>query len=393
MVKGPTDDEQQAILSALDELYHRVYVPLPENWSTYEYFRQSLDGLDNTSSPGYPYMREASTIGKWLGADGLGNYNEVQVSRLWYDVQRILAGQIDHIFRAFVKDEPHKKKKVVEKRWRLIIASSLPMQMVWRMCFRHQNDSLNAHPYDSPSKHGLVFCYGGWRRFLAYAHTNSLIYSRDISAWDVNAPGWVFELVGKWRQAWPGVTPGWVRIQEQLYDDAFKSSRILFSNGWVVRQKFGGFMKSGIYNTISDNSVAMVAMHVLACLRSGQKLGKFAATGDDVMQSIISDQYLDEVERAGCRVKEVISHIEFMGTDYQKGFPEPMYFQKHLVNISCKPGLEEEVLDSYLRLYAYSDRFRFWKYLADSLGVRTRASTYYKFWYSSPLAKVMHSLW
>ena len=182
-------------------------------------------------------------------------------------------------------------------------------------------------------------------------------------------------------------------MQESLYNDAFTHSRILFSNGWVVKQCFDGFMKSCIYNTISDNSVAMVAMHILACLRSGQKLGKFAAIGDDVMQSIISDQYLDEIQRAGCRVKEVINHIEFMGADYQQGYPEHMYFQKHLINICCKPGIEEEVLDSYLRLYAYSGKFDFWKRLADNLGVKTRTPAYYKFWYSSPLAKVMNSLW
>ena len=156
MIVEPTDDERQAILSVLEDLYRRVYEPLPDNWNSYEYFRTCLDDLDNSSSPGYPYMREAPTIGRWLGADGLGNYSEVQVSRLWYDVQKVLAGTFEHFFRAFVKDEPHKKAKVLDKRWRLIIASALPVQMVWRMCFKHQNTSPNRHPYDSPSKHGLV---------------------------------------------------------------------------------------------------------------------------------------------------------------------------------------------------------------------------------------------
>lgn len=380
-------------MAAVEELYAGIDARLPEKWNGYEYFRTCLDGLDNTSSPGFPYMKENSTIGKWLGADGLGNYNEYQVQRLWHDVQLVLAGQYNHLFRAFVKDEPHKMGKVTAKKWRLIIASSLPVQMVWRMCFKHQNDALNAHPYESPSKHGLVFCYGGWRRFLAYVQTNGLLYSRDISAWDVNAPGWVLRLVGRWRQGWSGITDEWIRVQEALYKDAFSASKILFSNGIVVEQKFDGFMKSGIYNTISDNSVAMVIMHVLACLRSGQKFGKFAATGDDVMQSIISDKYLDELEQAGCRVKEVLNHIEFMGTDYQKGYPEPMYFHKHLVNYVTKPGLEEEVLDSYCRLYAYSPKFEFWKKVAELAGVKTRTSSYYKFWYSSPMAKVMNCLW
>lgn len=377
----------------MEEMYKDVYQPLPEDWNTYGYFRKCLDGLDNTSSPGYPYLKEAPTIGKWLGADGMGNYNEQQIARLWYDVQAVMAGTYDHIFRAFVKDEPHKMKKAISKKWRLIIASALPVQMVWRMLFKHQNDALNAHPYDCPSKHGLIFCYGGWRRFLAYVKTNNLIFSRDISGWDINAPGWVLRLVGEWRSRWPGITSEWIRVKDIVYKDAYENSKILFSNGIIVQQLFPGFMKSGCFNTISDNSASMVAMHNVACLRSGQKFGKFAATGDDVMQSIISDEYLSCLEQLGCRVKEVLNHIEFMGTDYQKGYPEPMYFQKHLVNFMCKPGLEEEVLDAYCRLYAYSDKFAFWKLVAEKIGVKTRTSAYYKFWYSSPLARVMNTLW
>lgn len=388
----PSEEEEAAILACLEEMYSDVMVPLPKNWNTREYFESCLEGLDNSSSPGYPYMREASTIGQWLGADGLGNYNSVQIERLWYDVQLVMADQFDHYFRAFVKDEPHKLKKAIEKRWRLVIASALPVQMVWRMLFKHQNDSLNAHPYASPSKHGLVFCYGGWRRFLAFVKTNRLFYSRDISGWDVNAPGWVLLLVGRWRACWPGITEEWIRVKDMMYRDAFQEAKILFSNGWVLKQNFDGFMKSGIYNTISDNSVSMVGMHVGACIRSGQVVGKLAATGDDVLQSVVSDSYLSELEALGCRVKEVLSNIEFMGTNYDRGYPEPLYFQKHLVSFVTKKGIEEEVLDSYLRLYAYSDRFVFWKRVAELVGASTRTSAYYRFWYSSPLARVMSLL-
>lgn len=334
-------------------------------------------------------MREAPTIGKWLGADGLGSYNEVQVARLWHDVTLVFAGKYRHVFRVFVKDEPHKIAKVLSKRWRLIIASSLPVQMVWRMCFYEQNHVLNQKPYECPSKHGLTFCYGGWRRFLAHVKTQALNYSRDISAWDVNAPGWVFDVIGRWRQSWPGVTDEWIRVQEMLYADAYEHSELLFSNGLVVKQGYKGFMKSGLYNTISDNSLAMVAMHVLASIRSGQHIGNIAVTGDDVMQSIISDTYVDRLQELGCRVKEVLNHIEFMGTDYTKGHPEPMYFQKHLMGYVTKPEVQDEVLDAYCRLYAYSDRFRFWKTLADQTGIKTRSSAYYLFWYSSPMARIL----
>lgn len=382
------------MLAVAESVYASVMnESVPADFMSYDYFRKCLLDLDLTSSPGYPYMREASTIRKWLGADGFGNFHEVQVSRLWHDVQSVMAGCYEHIFRAFVKDEPHKAAKANKGTWRLIIASSLPVQMVWRMLFKHQNDALNSGPYECPSKHGLVFCYGGWRRFLAMVKTQQLFISRDISAWDVNAPGWALNLVGKLRERWPGVTSTWIRLKDQLYKDAYADSKILFSNGIVVEQHFSGFMKSGLFNTISDNSIALVMMHVLACLRSGLVMGKYAATGDDFMQSVISDHYIDCLEASGCRVKEVLHHVEFMGTDYRKGVPEPMYFQKHLVAYATKIEEREQVLDAYCRLYCYSDKFDFWKRVAQRGDYPTRTLAYYQFWYSSPLAKVMKSLW
>lgn len=381
-----------AILSVMEDMYKGIYKDLPDSWNTHSAFLNVLLDLDFTSSPGYPYMLEKPTIGDWLGYEEGCGFNNVQVQKLWHDVQLVMRGDYEHIFRAFVKDEPHKIAKAEQNRWRLIIASSLPVQIVWRLLFKHQNTALNANPYLTPSKHGLVFCYGGWMRFLAMVHTQKLVFSRDISGWDVNAPGWVLHLVGKWRESWPGITLEWKRLKDMMYEDAYSSSRILFSNGVVVRQQYAGFMKSGCYNTIADNSLSMIAMHILACLRSGTPIGRIAATGDDVMQSHLNDSYLDCLERTGCRVKEVIHHIEFMGNHYKNGFPEPMYFQKHLVNYITKPLVRDEVLDAYCRLYAYSDKFGFWKRVAELARVQTHTSAYYKFWYSSPMAKVMKSL-
>lgn len=381
------------VVAALEKMYDPALRRLPDNWNSYDRFMELLKDLDNTSSPGIPYMKTAPTIGQWLGADGLGNYNKQRVEVLWYDTKRVMAGDFRHIFRAFVKDEPHKISKARTHRWRLIIASSLPVQMVWRMLYYHQNQSLNKHPYSTPSKHGLIFCYGGWRRFLAFCKSENLNISRDISGWDVNAPGWVFEVIRQWRATWPGITAEWIRIHEMMYLDAYRNSEIQFSNGIIAQQNFGGFMKSGLYNTISDNSLAMVAMHVLACIRSNLGIGQIGVTGDDVIQSQISDEYLEEIQKLGCKIKEIIHHLEFMGTNYDQGYPDPLYFQKHLVNFMHKEGIEEEVLDSYLRLYSHSPKFEFWKSVADIGGWKSKSKLFYKFWYDSPLAGTLARLW
>nr|UGO57095.1 MAG: RNA-dependent RNA polymerase [Pyongtaek Culex luteo-like virus] len=365
---------------------------VPTNWNSRERFMDILKDLDFSSSPGYPYMREAPTIGQWLKTDEVSKFDPVQVERLWYDTQKVMAGTYDHYFRAFVKDEPHKKAKAEQNRWRLIIATSLPVQMVWRMLYTEQNDAMNKlHKY-LPSKHGFVFCYGGWMDFVAEAKTKGLNVSRDISGWDVGAPGWVFKVVGALRENWGGVTPSWIRVHRLMYKDAYSESKILFSNGIVVQQEYDGFMKSGLFNTITDNSLSMGGIHGLACKRSGLPFGRYVVTGDDIVQSHVNEAYLEELYTLGCRVKEVLHHLEFMGINFSSGKPEPMYTQKHLYNMTVKGEYIAEVLDAYCRYYAESRKYGLFEEVARQLGVPIRSRWYYKFWYSSPLAATYYGL-
>lgn len=388
-VKPPTEDEAGLVLAWMEKAYSGL-PGVDENWASRENFLSELRNLDLTSSPGWPYMRSASTIKQWLGADDFGNYDEQRVEMLWYDTQQVLAGTYEHWFRVFVKDEPHKAAKVKAGRWRLIIAASLPVQMAWRLCFSRQNDWLNENPYSTPSAHGLVFAHGGWRRFKAHCQSAGIRYSRDISAWDINAPGWVFRLIREFRTRMRG-PDSWRTVVSGLYRDAFKDSRLLFSRGFVLQQTFEGFMKSGLFNTIADNSLAMVMMHVLASFRARVPVGAVWATGDDVLQSYISDGYIRELEGLGCKVKEYSQCLDFMGTNFSKK-PKPMYFHKHIVNaITVKVDVLPDLLDSYLRLYAYSDRRLLWETFAQVMGIRVHSGAYYECWYSSPLAA--HWFW
>lgn len=376
--------EKQIAIAYLEENYSLPATP--DDWFSYDNFRAQLLKLDFTSTPGLPYMREAPTIGKWLGWDGIQNFNEFQVMRLWHDVNLVLTNQYEHVFRAFVKDEPHKVAKVREHRWRLIMCASLPVQMLWRLALHHQNSWLNDHPYECPSGHGLVFCYGGWRRFKAHCHSKSLRYSRDISSWDVNAPGWVFEVVREFRKR-AGGPASWLAAMDLLYADAFEKALIKFSNGVVVRQTYSGTMKSGLFVTISDNSLSMIAMHCLACVRSRTSMGHIWATGDDVLQSNYSEPYEDSLAQLGCTIKEWETELVFMGTNFERE-PEPLYFNKHIVNWWSNEENMEERLDAYCRLYSYTPYYHFWKILGQHQGIKVRSQSYYQFWYSSPFAKL-----
>jgi len=387
---APSDYEIEAVLYCLEQYYSGMDT-LPDDWDSFPRFQALLRELDFSSSPGWPYMREAPTIGAWLGWDGVDKMDPVQVDRLWFDVQRVMLGDYKHIFRVFVKDEPHKIAKAQASKWRLIIAASLPVQMAWRMCFSHQNKWLNDHPYETPSAHGLVFCYGGWRRFMAHVNTLGLRVSRDISAWDVNAPGWVMRTVRDLRLRFSHYPDHrWRDVATRLYRDAYDQPRLLFSHGFVLQQQYSGFVKSGLFNTISDNSIAMVAMHVAASLRLGRSPCPIWATGDDVLQAVISDAYIDKLEELGCRVKEWEQAPVFMGTRFEQNGPLPMYLEKHLVKfVTSETKIWPELLDAYGRLYCHSDwHFELWRQVASHSGVTLRSQSYYRFWYDFAFAKL-----
>lgn len=376
------------MLARAEEQFAAVRWKLPDDWDSRAAFDRVLWDLDKTSSPGFPLMREAPTIGDWLKWTPNGP-DLVQAERLWFMVQQVFAGTYDHIFRVFVKDEPHKIAKAQEGRWRLIIASSLPVQVVWNMCFRYMNQLLIDKVYQTPSLQGLILCYGGWKRFLAFARSNNWTMSKDLSGWDVNAPGWVFKVDLELRhRLCINPSSGWSNVVNRLYTDAFCDAKLLFSNGLVYQQKFSGFMKSGCYNTISTNSNSMYFMHVIASMRSGIPITHQGAVGDDTIQPPFPDGYLDELERLGCRVKEVQDGLEFIGTNFRTGKPDPMYLEKHLVSI-CITSDPESTLDSFCRLYAHSPHLNAWLEIADQLGYKMHSSYYYKFWYDSPMARYL----
>jgi len=381
-------------MAQMEHLYSKM-PPIRQDWDSYESFRRQLLFLDNSSSPGWPYMREKTTIGSWLGADGLGNFDEMQVQRLWYDTQQVMQGKYRHLFRAFVKDEPHKKAKKLASKWRLIVAASLPVQMAWRLAFAEQNDWLNDNAYSTPSAHGLVFSSGGWKRFKAHCLTKKLKVSRDLSAWDINAPGWVLEAVKQLRIRLGGPNPPrtWIDCVERLYYDAFSNAHVLFSNGAILRQLFEGFMKSGLFNTISDNSLAQGFMHLIACLRTMAGLVPWWATGDDVIHGEVPPQYVEQLELLGCKVKEIEEKLVFMGTDFTNDDgPVPVYFSKHIVKV-CTAMDEEtraQTLDAFARLYCHDEKkWLLWASIASKFSVNLRSRSYYRFWYDSPFARLL----
>lgn len=369
----------------MEQAYEEVRWRLPDTFDSYEAFVHAVRHLDMTSSPGIPYMREATTNGQWLKWDGV-TMCDMQLTRLWYDVKRVLADDWETVLRVFIKQEPHKMKKVEERRWRLIMACPLSVQVAWQMLFGFMNDLEITKAFDIPSQQGLILVNGGWKCYKRLWDSKGLDHGLDKEAWDWTVPFWIFkaDLDFRHRMGRGGRMQEWRNIAEHLYRHMFEDPILQLSSGERFQQEVPGIMKSGCVNTISTNSHGQIMGHLAVCFRAGcDPYPLPVACGDDTIQHVSHTVDLDLYELFGIRVKSVSDTLEFVGHDFPSEGPRPLYLLKHLYKI---PYVKEEdmanYLDSMARMYCHTHYFEFWEKLAEALGVELRLSkTSYQFWY------------
>lgn len=367
--------------------YQRCVWDLVDDFDQRGSFDKALRRLDMTSSPGIPYLREATTNGKWLKWNGL-EVCSIQADRLWYDVQQVLQGNWETELRVFIKQEPHKLKKVQEGRWRLILASPLCVQVAWQMMFSEAYDKDIDNAYYIPSQQGAVFVGGGWKLFTQMWAQQGLTCGLDKEAWDWTAPAWVFDvclqLTGRLMRG--SRREDWQRIAKSLHKDMFEDPILVLGSGMRYKQLYPGIMKSGCVGTININSRSQVAVHLIASYMMGVDPRPLpACCGDDTIQHVRHTSYLEVYERLGVRIKSVSDTLEFMGHDFPTSGPRPLYLMKHLKKAAYVR--EEDLgdyLDSMARMYVHTDLFWFWEKLATVLHRRLPLSREsYLYWYDN----------
>lgn len=372
----------------MEQAYKPVVWRLPDDWDSYDKFHEAVRDLDMTSSPGYPYMKAAPTNGDWLKWNGFA-CDEFQLQSLWHDVKTVLAQQYEMILRMFIKEEPHRWDKVQTNRWRLIMATPLPVQVVWHMCFSYQNNKEIAKAYQIPSQQGFYPVLGNWKLFLAQWRQKGYDTGLDKRSWDWTVPGWMFpvDLEFRKRMGRGAGMQRWFQLANWLYNEMFEHPRILTSSGNIYRQKYPGIMKSGCVNTISTNSHLQVLVHILACEDQGVSHEPLpVACGDDTLQCAFQAADVSAYERYGALIKSASAELEFVGFEYTLVGPKPLYLEKHLAKAKTVSKQQAaEYLDSMARMYVHDYQiFRFWVRLAEKCGVELFSREYYLRWFDYP---------
>lgn len=383
--ESPSALRQEKVLNILEDVLSPIRQQVPEDFDTYQSFLRAVRKLDNSSTPGYPHCTEYPTIGEYLGFNGI-SYDDFKLQRLWFQVQQILDGEPELLFNVFIKEEPHKISKIEEGRLRLIVGSPLHFQVFCHMLFDFQNDKIIEKAYDIPCQQGLILNSGGWRRYYDQWTSLGLNAGLDMRAWDWTVPLWKILLVMRLRTrlVYGARSERWVHQVEKAYRMLFECPALILSNGEVWRQLFGGIMKSGCVNTISDNSFAQLIDHILVCQDVGvDYLPLPRVVGDDKLQQIEQFISCEAYARYGGQVKSVTEGLEFVGLEFSSEGPQPLYYEKHVYKVAYSKSVLVDYLDAMLRYYVYSPRFYFWQNLAFKLGIGDdmRSRAYYLSWY------------
>lgn len=348
-----TDGVRAQLMEWLTSSFYEARWSIPSDFLSKSHFVRVVAGLDWTSSPGYPYMRNATNNGILLGVvDGVPNPD--RLDWLWSVVQSQLLLRRSDPIRLFVKAEPHKKSKLEDSRHRLISSVSIVDQVIDHMIFGDFNQAVVDNWATTPSKVGWSAYRGGYR-----AIPDQVWLALDKSSWDWTVNVWLVELVLQARvNLCTNFNDYWYELACWRYKELFFNAVFVTSGGTMLRQVNPGVMKSGCVNTIVDNTLMQIILHLRVCIETGQEPGLIYAMGDDTLQErpIDYQAYIDKMGEYSI-VKDGRMANEFAGLRFHGKRIEPLYAGKHAFNLlHADPDNEEALFLSYLLLYHRSSR-------------------------------------
>lgn len=226
--------------------------------------------LNKDSSPGVPLAAIASTNGKLVEnhADMLVQLAYERLMKLAAPIDLSRASAVDLVengfcdpVRLFVKQEPHSRRKLQQRRYRLISSVSVVDQIIERYLFAFQNN-MEIYMWDRiPSKPGMGLSLSEQSEKLftdlSVKHQQRPAACADISGFDWSVQSWEFDAELYMRKALLGpALVGNNRLSSAISNRFYCFSLSLFqlSDGTMIAQQSRGIMKSGSYLTSSSNS-------------------------------------------------------------------------------------------------------------------------------------------
>lgn len=322
--------------------------------------------VDMNSVPGWCCLdRLGSTNKQVFGITGEGKCNldnlrlirEAVKCRL-VDVSK--GNLVSDPLKVFIKQEPHKRKKIEENRLRLIMSVSLIDALVDRLLFMRLMYKVVNNFNKTNVMIGWSPIKGGYRMLDMLFPGKSM--SIDKKAWDWSVPGWLLSAVMSVILRLANDAPEWWQTAVRTrFECLFSRPIFKFQDGAEFRQQKPGIMKSGCYLTIFINSVGQLLLHemaghVLLCREISEPI---IVLGDDTLQNYFPEfeKYVKYLESLGfvCEYEIHEGRREFAGFTYDRDYI-PAYKQKHLFALSyltTDRTIAEQTLQNYQYLYYF----------------------------------------
>lgn len=245
-------------------------------------------------------------------------------------------------FKIFVKGDPHKIKKLVEGRVRLIFSASLVDNTIARLLCSLQNNTEINNWESISSKPGMGLNDSGLSTLTQNVSDMALegpIAESDVKGWDWSVQEW--ELMADLRRRIDlngGVGTVWERVARAHYYCMARKVMVL-SDGTMYQQTKPGIMPSGWYNTSSTNSFMRALDHgIIAHQTTPRVVPGIVCMGDDALERFVpnaQEKYLALGKTVDMYALIPKERFEFCSTYFENGVGYPVNCDKQLIGILC----------------------------------------------------------
>jgi len=302
--------------------------------------RALLGYVNRDSSPGVPYASLSLTNGGLID-----KYGDQIVDVTCDRIRRILQvdaetlksmsskelvekGLVDPI-RVFIKDEPHKREKVMEGRNRLIMSVSIVDKLITMYMRKHMHDLEILNWEQIPNKPGISFDRKGTRSVYGRV-IGSLNRSSDVSGFDWSYQEWYKEMECKFKIYLTNNPSDYWKDLMIKHTIILSNCIYQLSDGTLLALLIKGIMNSGEYGTSNINSTAR---NLLAKIVGSSDSD---AMGDDCLENYVDNVHEKYWDRCGLKVKvydEIKDSFEFCSRFYSAEGSYLVNYQKILMNL------------------------------------------------------------
>lgn len=320
-VVPPSEEVAQRIINLVADTYPHSQDPWPNLLNPQYWVNTILPHLNHKAGTGWPMAQQAMLVGEVantkylldfavsLAVQRLQHLSQLSPcileSKLREDPLYAVRSNLADVHRVFVKNEPHNKRKVMSKAWRLINVCSVVDNLIDRFLFTEQ-DSLELRNWqDLPSKCGAGLTDEDGEILAQYVNKYGLNLETDMTGWDIRVPYYLLKMEVEARIKLNNASMMWMNAARNVTILAAHRVIMTSAGDLYVRSVPGG-QSSGRKITSSGNS--RMRFMLAALVANDFKYTPHAmCQGDDCVEFlpeyVSENEYKDSVKRWGPKLK------------------------------------------------------------------------------------------